>query len=124
MKDRKNDPSVNPKCPRYAGERTMPVLVDNNRRHTVDQTILDTIAAIAERFYTVQQIAEYLDVEENTARRYCNGGEFPHAYKLGRDWLVPIEDVDAYKRDRLGKMGRPRKNETINQTVKPRKRTA
>ena len=102
----------------------MPVLVDNNRRHTVDQTILDTIAAIAERFYTVQQIAEYLDVEENTARRYCNGGEVPHAYKLGRDWLAPIEDVDAYKRDRLGKMGRPRKNETINQTVKPRKRTA
>ncbi len=102
----------------------MPVLAENNRRHEVDQTILDTIAVIAERFYTVQQIADYLAVREATARRYCNGGEFPHAYKLGRDWLVPIEDVDAYKRDRLGKMGRPRKDETINHAVKLRRRTA
>lgn len=100
----------------------MPVLPNNNRRHEPSPELLNLIQQIAERFYTTQQVADSLNVKLTSAQRYCNGGEFPHAIQIGRDWLVPIEDIEAYRRDRLGKMGRPRINEPINREVKPKGR--
>ncbi len=46
-------------------------------------------------FYSIQSIAEILDVSVKTVRRWINRGELP-AHKLGNQWRVSSLDLDVF----------------------------
>jgi excisionase family DNA binding protein len=52
-----------------------------------------------EKVYTVDEVAELLEVERSTVSRWCQRGKFPSAYmRLGVrkfGWRVPESDVIA-----------------------------
>jgi len=43
--------------------------------------------------YTVQELCQYLRVHENTVYRWISDGVFPNAFQIGRDWRIPLDDV-------------------------------
>lgn len=53
---------------------------------------------------TVQQAAQELNVTQNYVRLLCNEGRF--GVKIGRQWLISREELDAYKRTKR-RPGRP-----------------
>jgi hypothetical protein len=52
--------------------------------------------------------AEMLGLDPSTLRRQAGLGRIA-AEKIGggRDWYVPAEEVDRYRRENLGRVGRP-----------------
>jgi len=66
------------------------------------------ISEVLKHVCQTHQAAEMLGLSEETTRRYCNQGVFKYAEKLRRDWLIPIYEIEEYRRTRLGKVGRPR----------------
>lgn len=54
-------------------------------------------------FYTVKQAAEKLEVGESTVHLWITKGYFPNAQKIGRDWLIPEEEVEAVKPPKRGR---------------------
>ena len=46
---------------------------------------------------TVEELADDLRIHRKVAERYVRGGQFPNAFKVGRDWRIPRSDVEAYK---------------------------
>lgn len=58
-------------------------------------------------YMTLVEMAQTLGVKSTTAlRRLCESGTL-QAEKKGKTWLVPIKEVERYKRER--RRGRPRK---------------
>jgi len=69
------------------------------------------IAIIAERrmcmptkegqtaFYTINEVAEMLDLSPVTIARWCNSGAIP-AYRLGRKWKISKTEFDAWLQER------------------------
>lgn len=56
--------------------------------------------------YTTKEASEVLGLTPSTLRVYLGNGEFPGAYKAGRDWLIPTEDLKEFEAKRRPK-GRP-----------------
>lgn len=52
------------------------------------------------------EFAEMLGLSPQSVRRYCWTGTIA-AVKVGRDWVIPIEEVARYKRENLNRRGRP-----------------
>lgn len=52
----------------------------------------------ADRYVTVNALAERLSVHIETVRRWIRDGKFPNAIKLpdGREWRIPESDVQAF----------------------------
>lgn len=49
--------------------------------------------------FTVQQLAEYLQVHENTIYEWLDRGNiFPKAFKIMKGWRIPCDDVERAKR--------------------------
>lgn len=63
-----------------------------SKRHVTD----GMNAATAQRLLTLCELAGHLRVHENTARRLIAKGEFPTAFKIERDWRIPVADVNAW----------------------------
>jgi excisionase family DNA binding protein len=60
-------------------------------------------------YMTLVEMAEAIGVKSTTAlRRLCEQGAL-RAEKKGKTWLVPIKEVERYKRER--RRGRPPKEE-------------
>jgi excisionase family DNA binding protein len=58
-------------------------------------------------FMTLVEMAESLGLKDTAPlRRLCEAGKLA-AIKKGRDWFVPIAEVERYRSERLGKRGRP-----------------
>ena len=49
--------------------------------------------AQATRPMTVEEAAEYLQVEVQTMRKWLRAGKIPGAYKMGRLWRIPPEGL-------------------------------
>lgn len=47
------------------------------------------------QFYTLQELAEYLAVNEMTVRRLVNRKELP-CYKVGRVYRFRVSDIEAW----------------------------
>lgn len=73
------------------------------------------MARAAERVLTVREVRHELDgVSGELVRKLARNGVFPHAYKVGGDWFVPVRDITpqlrlAYAGGRRPKGGRPRR---------------
>lgn len=69
---------------------------------TMPETTLSTVEAARELGVSVRRILDLL-----------NEDRFPHAYKRGREWRIPVEDVENFQRQPHGRpkkrRGRPRK---------------
>ena len=52
-------------------------------------------------YMTAGQAAEHLGVSASQVRRYCENGLLP-ATKLGRDWLIRQEEIQAFRRPPKG----------------------
>lgn len=55
---------------------------------------------MVERAYTVNRLAEILDMSPHTVRNYVKAGRFPGAFKMSSrtsPWLIPESAVDAYR---------------------------
>lgn len=52
-------------------------------------------------FLSTQEAADYLGLDRETLRHYCQGNN-PRikAEKLGRDWMIPKEELQRYARER------------------------
>ncbi len=62
---------------------------------------------IVGKYYTTEQAAKLLDLDVDTIRRYCNcDPQRLFAEKMGRDWFIPKEEIDRYKKERR-EPGRP-----------------
>jgi len=58
---------------------------------------------------TLTQMAKYLGLKDAAPlRRLCESGKL-HAEKMGKTWLVPNTEVERYRKENLGKRGRPSK---------------
>lgn len=52
---------------------------------------------MADRWYSLVQLAEILPVKVNTIRKWCHLGRFPNARRDGNGkWIIPACDVKAY----------------------------
>ena len=65
-------------------------------RMTTKHHAKDGMTATAQTLFTLCELAGHLRVHENTARRLIAKGEFPTAFKIDRDWRIPVADVDAW----------------------------
>jgi excisionase family DNA binding protein len=62
-----------------------------------------------EGWMTLAQMATALGLKDAAGlRRLCESGEL-RAEKIGKTWLVEDDEVDRYRRENLGKRGRPPK---------------
>ena len=59
----------------------------------------------AKLFSTIES-ATYLGITAGRIRQMLVGERFPNAVKIGRDWLIPVSDLNAVK---CRKTGRPPK---------------
>ena len=50
-----------------------------------------------EGYMTTAEAAEYLNITPSGVRHHLRRGNLPNAIKVGRDWLIPIEDLDSIK---------------------------
>ena len=52
-------------------------------------------------FYTIKETAQFLGVNQQKIFNLLRSGEqvFPNAKKVGWQWLIPVADVEAYKRN-------------------------
>jgi len=50
---------------------------------------------------STKQAAEELGLTHNYIQQLVKWGAFPHAFKLGREWIIPREDVESYKKSKL-----------------------
>jgi excisionase family DNA binding protein len=66
------------------------------------------IRKLMHHVFLTDEAAEFLELSEDSTRRYCSEGRFPNAYRLRKEWLIPRHDVYTYARTRLGKVGRPK----------------
>jgi excisionase family DNA binding protein len=57
---------------------------------------------------TTTQAAEMLGLSKETVKKYCQNGAIS-AVKFGRSWLIEPSEVKRYKKESLGKQGRPKK---------------
>ncbi len=46
---------------------------------------------------STKQAAKYLDLTHDYVKKLVRWGAFPNATKLGREWMIPVEDVESYK---------------------------
>lgn len=58
------------------------------------------------KLLTTQQAAARIGLRPAIMRRYCQQGRL-HAYKIGRDWMIPTDALDKFA-SLPRKVGRPR----------------
>ena len=83
-----------------------------NVRHT--PVNLDTQAAITRfeaDFVSTREAAEELGLAENTMRKYCQDGCFSNTKIFGFEWVISRYDLDWWKQNRRGRIGRPKAGE-------------
>lgn len=75
---------------------------------------LDTQAAMRRfeaEFVSTADAAEILGLSLNTMQKYCQDGCFSNTKVFGGEWVISRFDLDWWKENRLGKLGRPRTDE-------------
>ena len=55
--------------------------------------------------YTLPEVAELLSVSRATVYRLINGSKIP-AFKIGDEWRIKAEDVEAFIEDRMAATAR------------------
>ncbi|RKX75484.1 MAG: hypothetical protein DRP87_14460 [Spirochaetes bacterium] len=65
--------------------------------------ILEKIEKMLPKLLTIDDVAKYLSVDDNTVYRWCRSGTLP-AIKLGRDWRIEQQDLEGFLLSR--KVGR------------------
>jgi excisionase family DNA binding protein len=79
------------------GQITLPVCL--LRAWLDDETIPEgtptqaTASPMPDPGLTVAQVAAHIGREESTIRGWVGEGRFPGAFKLGREWRIPREDL-------------------------------
>ena len=49
-----------------------------------------------EQLLTVEQVAEALNITENTVRRYAKNGDFVRTVRIGNRWRIPESSVSEF----------------------------
>lgn len=96
------------------GQITLPVCL--LRAWLEDETMLEDAtangASMPHPGFTVAQVAAHIGREESTIRGWVGAGRFPGAFKLGREWRIPREDLaDALNSCGDNEAGRAREPE-------------
>ncbi len=67
---------------------------------------------------TLMEMAKSLGLKDTAPlRRLCEAGRL-RAEKKGRDWFVPLVEVERYRLENLGKRGRRPKQDISNPEIK------
>lgn len=61
---------------------------------------------MSDKLLTTSDVAARYDVDTTTVRLWCRQGRFPKAQQVGRDWVIPENDLKNFVKPT---MGRPRK---------------
>jgi excisionase family DNA binding protein len=61
---------------------------------------------MTDQLLTLTQAAAALEISASTLRHQVHNGVLP-ATLIGKTWVVTRADVERYRRDHLGKVGRP-----------------
>ena len=70
---------------------------------------MSTMATIETKdVWDTTKVAEFLGVTKDTVKKYCQNGALD-AFKMGRSWFVEKAEAKRYKKENLGKQGRPPK---------------
>lgn len=56
-----------------------------------------TVAENLSGYITTREAAQLLGRTPRHAAYLCSEGFFPNAVKMGRDWLIPRDDVTSYQ---------------------------
>lgn len=59
-------------------------------------------AMLTDPLMTVREVAEKLKVKESTVRSYIRDKQL-RAIKLGKDWRISVEDLDAFVEEHANK---------------------
>jgi len=62
-------------------------------------------------FLSTAEAATILGLSVATMRKYCQDGCFTNTFIFGSEWLVSMYDVQWWKQNRKGRLGRPRTGE-------------
>lgn len=46
------------------------------------------------QYYTVEEVARILGVDEETVRRWCRQGKIPGVKRFGREYRIPKASID------------------------------
>ena len=57
---------------------------------------------IKEKYVTIEEAAEIANRKSSLIRILCREGRFPGAVKMGNSWIIPREEVEAYKPAKRG----------------------
>ena len=71
----------------------------------------EAIRQFEAEFMSTRAAAKELGLAENTMRKYCQDGCFTNTKIFGSEWVVSRYDVDWWKENRRGRIGRPKKGE-------------
>lgn len=69
------------------------------------------------------EAAETLGITTKTLTAQIRAGKFK-ATKRGRDWMTTEKEVERYRLNHLGKVGRPRKNTAAKRPPRPKPQIA
>lgn len=69
------------------------------------------LAMLLSSVYSVPQAAAELGLEDNTIRKYAQDGCFSNAASFGYEWMIPAFDIQWWKDNRKGRVGRPKSQE-------------
>jgi response regulator of citrate/malate metabolism len=69
--------------------------------------------AFKDEFKPSMEAAKAIGLSKNTIQRYCQDHILTNAQEFGRDWAVSRVDIDWWKENRKGKVGRPKKSDSV-----------
>lgn len=64
-------------------------------------------SALKQAFLPISEAAIEMGLAKNTLRKYCQEAIFSNAQAFGREWVISRNDIDWWKENRQGKVGRP-----------------
>ena len=73
-------------------------------------TAMSRAAAFRATYLTVTEAADRMKLAAATIRKYCQCKCFTNTINVGGEHLIPIEDLDWWKHNRKGRVGRPANN--------------
>jgi excisionase family DNA binding protein len=57
---------------------------------------------LKEKYVTVEEAAELANRKTSLIRVLCREGRFPHAVKMGNAWIIPRDEIEAYRPAKRG----------------------
>lgn len=71
----------------------------------------------SQNLYTMKELCDYLGIGRNTAINLIHEGRLK-AFKAGRHWLIPKEEVESYIKNEIKRQSSSKENSTASSTLR------